>query len=86
MTYTGKLRDMLNQTRAAEQEMQRLEQELRDSGYVNTIHDCWEKPEPEVDSHKLGFCIRYACGQTCVGCGDTENGGVIENENQPEMD
>lgn len=46
MKFTGKLIDMLNQTRAAELEIARLEQDLRDAGYVNTFHDCWE-PKPE---------------------------------------
>jgi len=27
-----------------------------------------------VNPHLLGFCCRYACNETCVGCGDSENG------------
>jgi hypothetical protein len=27
----------------AEKQMAAIEQEMRDQGYVNTIHDCWEK-------------------------------------------
>jgi hypothetical protein len=43
--YTGRLKAMLEQTKQAQEEIDRLEQRLRDEGYVNTIHDCWEKPE-----------------------------------------
>lgn len=72
----------VHQLRKAQEEVARMEQGLRASGYVNTIHDCWEPmPEPKVDSHKLGFCIRYACGQTCIGCGDPENGQDLPENN-----
>lgn len=26
------------------------------------------------DTHKVGFCHRFAYGESCVGCGDQENG------------
>ncbi len=42
---TGRLVDMLNQTRAAEAEIARTERELQAQGFVNTMHDCWELPE-----------------------------------------
>lgn len=33
------------QLRHAEVEIAALEQTLRDEGYINTIHDCWERTE-----------------------------------------
>lgn len=30
-----------------------------------------------VNPHELGFCCRFACGETCVGCGDAENGNPL---------
>jgi hypothetical protein len=55
MAKTGKLKDMLEQARRAQEEIARLEQKLRDAGWVNTIHDCWEKPrKPKPASKKRG--------------------------------
>jgi len=34
----------------------------------------YEKWERELDTHKLGTCLRFANGETCVGCGDALNG------------
>ncbi len=33
-----------------------------------------ERGERELDTHKLGTCLRFANGQTCIGCGDKVNG------------
>jgi hypothetical protein len=30
-----------------------------------------------VDTHNLGTCLRFANGETCIGCGDAENGAQI---------
>jgi hypothetical protein len=30
-----------------------------------------------VNPHSLGFCCRYACNETCIGCGDESNGESI---------
>jgi hypothetical protein len=32
-----------------------------------------------MDTHKLGTCLRFANGQTCVGCGDEFNGESLEH-------
>ena len=36
--------------------------------------EVWVVERDTVDPHQLGFCCRYACGETCIGCGDAENG------------
>lgn len=28
----------------------------------------------EVNPHELGYCCRFATGQSCIGCGDEVNG------------
>lgn len=37
-----------------------------------------EQEANDVNPHNLGFCCRYACNETCVGCGDSENGIPLE--------
>ncbi len=39
--------------------------------------------EKKVNPHNLGYCCRYASNQTCVGCGDAENGLPIRQRRQP---
>ena len=36
-------KNFYTQMRNAQAEILKIEQKLRDEGYVNTIHDCWEK-------------------------------------------
>jgi hypothetical protein len=42
-------RRMMKQLENAEREIQALEKVLIDQGYVNTIHDVWEKQEEPKD-------------------------------------
>jgi hypothetical protein len=37
--------------------------------------DDWE--EFETNTHDLGYCLRFARNETCVGCGDTKNGDPL---------
>jgi hypothetical protein len=29
------------------------------------------------NTHDLGYCLRFARNETCVGCGDTKNGDPL---------
>ena len=37
-----------------------------------------ERPRDRRNTHLVGFCHRYAVGESCVGCGDSENGVALE--------
>lgn len=43
MNYRTTWENYLQQLRAGEEAMRKFEERLREEGYVNTIHDCWEK-------------------------------------------
>jgi len=47
-TYGGTVDQMTAQLVNGQKQMRELEAKLVADGYVNTIHDCWEKPEPDV--------------------------------------
>ncbi len=53
MQYGGTYRQYLTQLRNAEKQMAAIENELIAQGYTNTIHDCWEKIEPEPSLGEL---------------------------------
>lgn len=31
-----------------------------------------------INPHNFGYCCRYAANQSCIGCGDEENGTPVE--------
>jgi hypothetical protein len=33
-----------------------------------------------MDTHALGVCLRFANGETCIGCGDKVNGEPLEKK------
>jgi len=39
--------------------------------------------ESKMDTHKLGTCLRFANGETCIGCGDEENGQPPSEKAKP---
>ena len=59
----------------AEQQAQRF---VAESGMKIRNH-----AQDKVDPHKFGYCFRYAMDQTCVGCGDPENGKAIRSPKEP---
>jgi hypothetical protein len=50
MKYSGTYRQYLEQLRRAEEFMLEFTQKLEREGYVNTIHDCWEKIDELPDN------------------------------------
>lgn len=48
------------QLKNGQKHIQKIEQEARSEGLVNTIHDCWERPEPDfyVENHGSLFLLR----------------------------
>ena len=48
------------------------------NGEYLEVPDCCSFCEGEqTDPHKSGYCVRFACGETCIGCGDNENGSEL---------
>ena len=48
------------------------------------LEDCADELEKwqgdHLDTHKLGTCLRFANGETCIGCGDAINGTKLDTE------
>ena len=39
--------------------------------------------DENIDTHKLGTCLRFANGETCIGCGDDKNGDSVNTSTAP---
>jgi hypothetical protein len=54
--------------------MERHEYEGGRMSLEGALIDSEQYRSGEVNPHTLGYCCRYACGETCIGCGDEMNG------------